>query len=421
MCCIIKVKPRVTLPKDLLMTIYENNPDGYGMMVAEKEGLIFHKDVKDFDDFWKYWRDMNRDAPRAIHFRRKTHGLINKDNCHPFFPNGSVGFMHNGVIQVEEVHKDMNDTYNFMMLKMKPFIDKYPDIVEDKNFYKLIEEITGTSRLLFLTANGVFHMTNEKMWHNQYGCMFSNGGALRKTEAYTSKNYSYPSHGYNQHGANTYDSLRDDTTDANDNTPRTLNEIQEALRDTDIDNPTGPWADDHYNLGVHRFGTGSVNRGGEVCTVPPLLRIYDDRLPYGREVAQEDMETLFAEANRILEEQGIIDEEDDSEIEYCTDMQSTHTGTQYPRSEDMLKLAAPVVAEGTFEKTGSELVKGLPEVDDLPVGDVTMDAGDGNEDDMEVYLTPSEFANMTEQEIVDWADENPHGAATAILILTGRV
>ena len=421
------------------MTIYENNPDGYGMMMAGKKGLVYHKDVKDFDDFWKYWRDMDRDVPRAIHFRRKTHGLINKENCHPFFPNGSVGFMHNGIIQVEEVHKDMNDTYNFMMLKMKPFIDKYPDIVEDKLFYKLIEEITGNSRLLFLTANGTFHMTNEKAWESRYGAMFSNPGALTKRTSNTTgarTNYSYPQHGHNH---NHYHSLRDDTTTANDDAG-TLEEIQEALRESGVVDPMGPWADDDYSVGVSRHSSGAINRSGEVCPVPPLLRIYDDRLPYGRAAAQEDIDTLFEEAQRIIEEDEARDAADE-DANYLENMQTTHTGVS--RTNLRVVDTTPTVervAEGTFEEAGADLVgnfqacadacdtggvpskeKGEPEVDAIGEVHDSEDVDDDASDDMEKYLTPSEFANMTEQEIVDWADENPHGAATAILILTGRV
>lgn len=422
MCVIIKVKPKVTLSRQLLENCYDNNPDGYGMMVAEKDGLYFHKDVKSFTDFWNVWKTFDRERPRAIHFRRKTHGKINQANCHPFFPSKELGFMHNGIINVPEVYKDMNDTFNFMMQKIKPFVDQYPDIIEDDNFYKLLEEITGGSRLLFLTKNGKFHITKADQWHTQYGCQFSNKYSLEKWYR-RSVTTSYPAHGYNASNANA--KVEDKETKNVDKevatTPFTNKEIQRAIDESmDIGSshlPLNLWGGGEDYSHAHSFGSGSVNghETGEVCPVPPYTRIMDDRRPYGHEAEDDDLEDQIKEAFRKVEEEA-----------YLEDMQATHTGSTATNLPVVIQGSAVVIhtddEEATDTIVGNFQANAAQAAEPLYEAEVVEEEEESDADpNIEIFYMPNELKAMTEEQIVEWCEEYPVGAATAIMILTGRV
>lgn len=413
MCVIIKVEPKKTLPKELLKNCYDNNPDGYGMMIAENDGLFFHKDVKDFDDFWKMWRSFDRDKPRAIHFRRKTHGLLNQENCHPFFPEGGhVGFMHNGVINVPETHKDMNDTYNFMKLKIEPWITRFPEIVEEDFFYKMLEEQTSSSKLLFLTRSGNYHLTNLSMWHTAHGCMFSNKHSLdRRTSVASTTNYNRNnSHSHSNcntqyaNGRTNYSHNRDDHDWEDDygwgyGDPLPTDDTRpygmgHNSQNTEAD--VGPVTKPHY---------GNIDRWEDMLKAAQEQLDAADSLDPDTEAALRDCETALAQIMVRKNNSIIIDGE-------C----SVVTEETEP------------VAEGSFEEAGRTLVnrveeeKGLPEVDEQPVG-VVVDVEDGQEetDIFDVFKTPEDIRNMTDDEIEDWAEECPFGAAQAIMMLTGRV
>lgn len=416
MCVIIKVEPKKTLPKELLKNCYDNNPDGYGMMIAEDEGLYYHKDVKNFDDFWTMWRSFDREKPRAIHFRRKTHGLLNQENCHPFFPEGGeFGFMHNGVINVPEVYKNMNDTYNFMMQKIIPFVKRYPDIIEEDFFYKMLEEQTTSSKLLFLTRAGNYHITNTSMWHTAHGCMFSNKHSLDRREPV--KPYS--------HSSSTHRST------ANSNLPVENNGRNYSHERNDHD-----WEDEMWGYGDSMFPFddsrpyGMGHNSKEEPVVGPVTSPYkgnidrweemlknaqeqldkDDQLDPSTQAALREAETAIAQI--MTRNKGLIIEGE------CTVVNDTGCDDLLPSS--ML----PVVAEGSFEAAGAMMVsriqdgdtKGLPEVDSI--GEVEETDEDHQFD---IFKTPEDLKAMSDDEIEDWAEECPFGAAQAIMMLTGRV
>jgi Glutamine amidotransferases class-II len=183
MCVVIHLPKKKTLATKLLQNCYDRNHDGWGIMWAE--GGVVHsvKDVSNFDAFEKAWKDVPRHAERGIHFRIKTHGSINQENCHPFLPVPTLGVMHNGVITTNMVEAAMSDTFNFVKYEVKPLIDGWNDFMSDPNFAKLIGEITGYSKLLFIDGAGNAVRTNEKAWHLAYGVAFSNEYSMR--EPYT--------------------------------------------------------------------------------------------------------------------------------------------------------------------------------------------------------------------------------------------
>ena len=96
--CIAIYKPKdVTISKAALQRCFVANPDGAGFMFAEDNQLHTYKGYFSFKNFYKaYQKHETKQA--LVHFRIKTHGKTNKQNCHPFLVNDRLGFIHNGII-----------------------------------------------------------------------------------------------------------------------------------------------------------------------------------------------------------------------------------------------------------------------------------------------------------------------------------
>lgn len=172
--CIAIAKPGDALiPKETLETCFEANPDGAGYMFANKRNkeIVIKKGFFTFEDFWKeYQKDQYRKC--AIHFRIKTHGNTDEDNCHPFSVNKSLAFIHNGIINNVDstFDKTKSDTWHFneAILKELPENFLYHSAIKD-----LIAHFIGYSKLVFLNSKGDFEIINphlgtwnEKVWYS---------------------------------------------------------------------------------------------------------------------------------------------------------------------------------------------------------------------------------------------------------------
>ena len=195
MCVIIHAKPKQTIEKKVLENCYNRNRDGWGIMWAENNKVYTVKDLSSFDNFYKIWiNEVPRHAERGIHFRIRTAGATNQANCHPFRPAQGVAMMHNGHINTPLIEDGMSDTYNFCMYELAPLIAGWNDYIKDEDFKKLMEmhEVTGSSKLLFIDAEGSSLRINDRMWHVHEGVHFSNQHSLSKPYQHTTnypKNY----------------------------------------------------------------------------------------------------------------------------------------------------------------------------------------------------------------------------------------
>lgn len=178
MCVIIHVDAKQTVEKKLLQNCYDNNRDGWGIMWAQDGKVHGLKELSDFDSFYKAWMSVPRSTMRGIHFRIKTHGLRNKDNCHPFLVGDKLSVMHNGVINTAAIEEDMSDTHNFVKYELAPILTGWEDFMHDPDLVKLLDDITGNSKLLLINGEGEAVRTRENMWHKHEGIYYSNQHSL---------------------------------------------------------------------------------------------------------------------------------------------------------------------------------------------------------------------------------------------------
>lgn len=174
--CIAIWKPKdMLLTQDTLNECWRINDDGAGFMFAEKGKLTIKKGYFTLDKFMEAY-DEHKQKALAIHFRIKTHGNIDVENCHPYSVDSNLAFIHNGIIQDVGSNEDLNmsDTWHFNEKYLKPLRKKHAGFFKDPVAKKLIEKFIGYSKLIFMNSKGEVEVFNEQSGNWNSNCWFSN-------------------------------------------------------------------------------------------------------------------------------------------------------------------------------------------------------------------------------------------------------
>jgi len=173
MCIAIMKSANKKISKATLRRCYDANPDGAGFMYAEDKQLVVKKGYFTFKEFYKEYKP-HGDKQVLIHFRIKTHGPIDKNNCHPFLVNNSLGFIHNGIINGYGDSKE-SDTIQFNNSILKKIVSKHGNnSLFDDPMVELIENVIGYSKLVFLDRHGNYTIMNEQKGNWNDGVWYSN-------------------------------------------------------------------------------------------------------------------------------------------------------------------------------------------------------------------------------------------------------
>ena len=191
MCIAIMKSANKKISKSTLRRCYDANPDGAGFMYAEDKQLVVNKGYFTFKEFYKEYKP-HGDKQVLIHFRIKTHGPIDKDNCHPFLVNSGLGFIHNGIINGYGSNIK-SDTIEFNESILQKIVSKHGNnSLFDDPMVELIENVIGYSKLVFLDRHGNYTIMNEKKGNWNDGVWYSNM-SWKKPEPVKHTNYlSYP-------------------------------------------------------------------------------------------------------------------------------------------------------------------------------------------------------------------------------------
>lgn len=168
-------KPQVSL--DTLEICWQNNSDGCGFAYCEGDRLKLHKFLT-FEAFVQTWETVRKmESPFLYHFRTKTHGLVNLDNCHPFRIDRDHVFAHNGVIpDCAEVGNSMSDTALF---KTRILSGLPKGWFNDFGTKILIENYIGSSKIVVLTSDRKYKIYNELKGEWSDDIWYSNSGYKR--------------------------------------------------------------------------------------------------------------------------------------------------------------------------------------------------------------------------------------------------
>jgi hypothetical protein len=201
--CIAIYKPAgIILTKELLQTCFTANKDGAGFAYINESytGVrkIFIKKSLNFDTFYAQYEratKINPDSPFLIHFRIKTHGPIDKDNCHPFMVDKETVFIHNGIISGVGVDPKKSDTrlFNEKVLQKLPIGWNHNEAIRT-----LVEDFISHSKLVTMNIEGDIQIFNENKGQWEGGCWFSNSSYKPKAIVkYTNIYHKYTAGSFN--------------------------------------------------------------------------------------------------------------------------------------------------------------------------------------------------------------------------------
>jgi hypothetical protein len=166
--CIAITKPAGVKPDyKAYQNGYDRNPDGWGFAVPDrhKKSVIIRKNTTSFKDFWKQFKPF-RDRPALVHFRIKTHGVVEKRNCHPFRVGSDLAMIHNGQLDIEcNEMKDKSDTWHFVKQVLRPMYDDSPIFPWNAGCQFIAEQYIDYNKCAFLHADGDFAWWNKEAGH----------------------------------------------------------------------------------------------------------------------------------------------------------------------------------------------------------------------------------------------------------------
>lgn len=176
MCIAIAKKAGAIITDDILERCFKKNQDGCGFSYIDQGGRLRVNKSLVFDRFHADYRAaeaLNPRSPFLIHFRIKTHGTVDLDNCHPFMIDENHVFIHNGVISKVPNHASMSDTrvFNQQILQQLP-----RGWFSNPAIKVMLEDYIGYSKLVILKRNGEINIINEKSGFWEGDVWYSNSG-----------------------------------------------------------------------------------------------------------------------------------------------------------------------------------------------------------------------------------------------------
>lgn len=178
MCIAIVATPFKQVSDDHLLNSSLNNPDGFGFTYVREDitGVrkVVIKKSMDFNTFLRQYKRAfknNPESPFLIHCRIATHGTVDKFNCHPFWINKDVAFIHNGVITGVGTDPKMSDTQLFNEKVLKKLPEGWR---ESEPIKLLLEKFLAGSKAITLDINRKVDIYNESSGHWKDGIWYSN-------------------------------------------------------------------------------------------------------------------------------------------------------------------------------------------------------------------------------------------------------
>ena len=191
--CIAINSPKGTEPtKKALKESFNNNPHGGGFAYAKDGFIIVKKGYELFKDFYEDYKKANiQNINKLIHFRIKTSGKINYENCHPFYVTTNLVMIHNGIIS-NFGNSEVSDTREFISMVLKPIILKHGiNILNNETFVNTVSEIIGNSKLVFLDNKGNTYYINKDLGHKNKGIWYSNDSYMSYTKYTINNQFDY--------------------------------------------------------------------------------------------------------------------------------------------------------------------------------------------------------------------------------------
>jgi len=158
----------------LIEDIFTSNADGIGVMYGTSKGLKISKTLPNSAaEAVVFLSKLPMDDREvAIHFRWRTHGDINLEQCHPYEVNETTALMHNGVLETgNKADPTKSDSWHFIenYLKTIPI-----DALHDEGFAALLGDYIDNNRFAIMSGDGRLTVINKHQGIEHGGVWFSN-------------------------------------------------------------------------------------------------------------------------------------------------------------------------------------------------------------------------------------------------------
>lgn len=181
MCIAIVTKPNTIISDEHLLQSYTSNPDGCGLAWIGHGGRLKTYKTLDFERFKKAYADICEKYPESsklIHFRVKTHGEVDINNCHPFVIDQHHAFIHNGTISMTAppLNSKFSDTFMFNHHILKNISANIPDWMNQKWVQVMLSKMIDHSKIAVLRADNTVLIVNEHKghWNTENDTWYSN-------------------------------------------------------------------------------------------------------------------------------------------------------------------------------------------------------------------------------------------------------
>ncbi len=176
MCIAIAKQEGLAINETVLKQCFDSNPDGAGFCVEIDGKLVIKKGYFTYEAFYEAYKPYEYQKT-LIHFRIRTHGDTDEENCHPFQVTENIVFIHNGIITKVTANGKESDTRVFNSQYLQPIVQKYGKKALNTDVFKnLISSFIGYSKLcFFIKGQKDFLIYNEDLGNrSKEGIWFSN-------------------------------------------------------------------------------------------------------------------------------------------------------------------------------------------------------------------------------------------------------
>lgn len=181
MCLLITQPEGVVFDDAFLRGVFSRNRDGLGVMYAENDTFHMRKILpRNYEQMKAFYDEHIAGRACAVHWRMKTHGDIDLDNCHPYeVISEAEGYplwlMHNGVLHTDNL-KDQtkSDTWHYIQDYLRPMLLKNPEWFMSAEFSALVGAHIGSNRFTLLDAFGNMVTVNARQGVEHNGAWLSN-------------------------------------------------------------------------------------------------------------------------------------------------------------------------------------------------------------------------------------------------------
>jgi predicted glutamine amidotransferase len=175
--CIAIYNNKDLLTKKTLQNCWNSNDDGAGMLWVDNGELQSYKQLKSFKAFFKQYQEVRKITDKVVlHFRIRTHGVVDERNIHPFIVDETVGFVHNGILnEFSYGVSEFSDTWHF-----NEFLKDMPkQFIKSSSVMALVSDFIGSyNKLIFMGSDNEVVIVNEKAGYWDGESWFSNKSYL---------------------------------------------------------------------------------------------------------------------------------------------------------------------------------------------------------------------------------------------------